>query len=414
MQGQFGLRAPQRRRRALVWSALALLLLVGVVLGLVMPGKSTTIELGGASLFPDRDSDAPILVASEYHETSTTIWLLSADHPASERSRLVNIPHAAGWDIEAAAAHDERAVAVLTIPPDGWDPLRHAVLLRVDESGVRPLASGLELHGGVRWSDDDERLVVRRDGALSVLDASNGAQLGAWRPSRAGAAEAIAMRGDTLWAAFVGADGTSAVRLELSDRGLEETERRFISDTSTRDWTLSPDSDSVAFTEQRGGELSVRVASLTDAGSQRWVSAKWAEAPAPAPSASPVWRPDGGLDHGTWQAGVESFTLPLSWHSERRMAGAASAGGRRARQRDVGAAGAALGGRLAARGARRPALRRLVGRVSLGSKPLVLLALLALGCGVVIGLLMRGELAAGGARQLSRHRRRTSVLAAEL
>lgn len=323
MQGKFGTGAPPwRRRRVLALSVVSLFLIVGVLLGLVVPSQDNTIELGGASLFPDRQSDdAPIVVASEYHETYTTLWLLDARDPSAQQQRLVNIPHAPGWDIESAAANDQRAIAVLAIPPDGWDPQSDAALMRVDQSGVTQLASGLNLRGGVRWSDDDERLIVHNGGQLAVLDADDGRQLGSWATDRAAVVvESIAMRGDSLWVAMVGADGTSVLRLQLAGGELVELQRVHVSETSTRDWSLSPDGAALAFSEQRGAELSVRVVQLADQSENHRVSAEWSasipSSPIASPSASPVWRPDGELDYGVWSPSGGEFSLPLSWHAD--------------------------------------------------------------------------------------------------
>ena len=315
-----------------------LLPLVGLLLGLLAPRSGAPIELGaGAYIASERGNEsAPWFVASEYHDTLTTLWLVSADDPDRPRLRLADVPHASGWDIEASVAPQAGVVAVLAIPPGGWNPASHAALLLIDDSTTRPIAAGLDLRGGVVWSDDGRHLIVRRAGAISVV-AGSGREVGSWSPVEVGSAHPIAMRGDTLWVALVRSDGTFVVNLTLGDDGLSSRGERWISNEATREWTLSPNGARLAFTEQRGVELSVRVAPLSER-VDLWVSNHWTigelkgatgqTQPAQiASSASPVWRPDGTLDVGRWTDTTEQFTLPVGrdpsgrWLALRSLAG---------------------------------------------------------------------------------------------
>ncbi len=313
------------RRRRRRWLSLALLLLIGILLGLLAPRAGTTIEFGRKVLFDlEREPAAPQFVASEYHDTHTTLWLLSARAPDGERRKLAEIPHANGWDIEAATSPSAATAAVLAIPPGGWEPANHAALLVVEAQGYRPIASGLDLRGGVVWSDDGRKLIVRRGGELVVLQADTGDQLASWSPIAPITVFApIAMRGDTLFAALIESGGTSVVRLQLTRGTLTRLEQRQVSEEITRDWRLSPDGALVAFTEQRGLDLSVRVASLTDDVTDApasWVSRRWtvgdpvgAAGSAHFPqSAAAVWRADGSLEVGSWADAVDGFSLPIA------------------------------------------------------------------------------------------------------
>ena len=313
---------PRSRRRLVIWLLLILLPVIGLLLGLFVPRSGTTIEFGSGSLFESNsDEISPVFLASEYYDTYTTLWLAHADDP-DKRSRLADIAHARGWDIEASVNPIQPAVAVLAIPPGGWDPASHASLLVISEDGVRRLATNLELRGGLLWSDDGRHLVGQRAGIVLVLDASSGAVVADWKPTRSHSAHPVALTHDTLWVATVQSSGTLIAEVRLTDSGLATVERVKLSDGVTRDWTLSPDGSRLAFTEQHGLDLRVRVVPLHN-DDPHLVSSSWSVAERSSsdsrddvgPSASPVWRPDGQLDIGSWDEATSEtgFTLPIAW-----------------------------------------------------------------------------------------------------
>ena len=253
---------PRGRRRLVIWLLLIVLPVVGLLLGLFVPRAGTTIEFGSGSLFESSSGEiSPVFLASEYHDTYTTLWLANA-HDPDKRSRLADIPHAPGWDIEASVNPIQPAVAVLAIPPGGWDPASHASLLVISQDGVRHLATNLELRGGLLWSDDGRHLVAQRAGIVLVLDASSGTVVADWKPTRTHSAHPVAMTNDTLWVATLQSSGTAIAEVQLTESGPVTVERVKLSDGVTRDWTLSPDGSRLAFTEQRGLDLRVRVVSV--------------------------------------------------------------------------------------------------------------------------------------------------------
>jgi len=313
---------PRGRRQWFVWLTLALLLIIGTLLGFLIPRADTTIEFGHGSLFrADNEQSAAHFVASEYHGTYTTLWLIAADDLDGKRIKVSDIPHANGWDIAAAVNLNTRTIAALTIPPAGWDPAKHAALLLIDAQGARQVAGGLDLRGGVVWSDDGHRVVVRRDRAIAVIETESGREIGAWLPPDVRSAHSIAMRGDMLWLALLGSGGTFVAQLQLDGGGLTLLNQQQVSAEMTRDWTLSPDGNQLAFTEQRGLSLHVSVVPTANT-SEPWVSKRWLvgdQAAATARrsyvrSASPVWRTDGTLEIGSWSDADERFTLPTAWH----------------------------------------------------------------------------------------------------
>ena len=121
-----------------------------------------------------------------------------------------------------------------------------------------------------------------------------------------------------------------------------------LSSTITRDWNLSPDGDHLAYTEQSGLAMQVRVVSLTEfepafpalraatASGQTLLEADAVlnDTPATVGTASPIWAPDGSLSVGAFQTrapgdgelrtassggdttATAGFALPLAWSSD--------------------------------------------------------------------------------------------------
>ena len=309
------------RRLATRWALLLVLPLVGLMLGLAMPA-ATEIEFG------QRDGGPPRLLANEFHDTWSTLWLVSADDLDGSRTRLADVPHAPGWDVEAATAPDRSVAAVLSLPPGSWDAKTQAALDLVTERGARRLATGLDLTGGVVWSDDGAHLLARRGNSLLALGADSGEELGRWSPPGVSGPYGVAMRDDRIWAVTIDAWGSTLSELALTNGRVAVLSRTRIADGATRDWALSADGSLLAFGVQRGIDLSVRVAALGDRqpeGELLLSSASGSAARMAVPeiaagdgipnSAAPVWRSDGGLQFGSWHdAGDEDgFVLPLSW-----------------------------------------------------------------------------------------------------
>ena len=313
------------RRLATRWALLLVLPLVGLTLGLVMPAAPIEIEFG------QRDGGPPRLLASEFHDTWSTLWLVSADDLDGSRTRLADVPHAPGWDVEAATAPNRPVAAVLSLPPGSWDPQTQAALDLVTERGARRLATGLDLKGGVVWSEDGKHLLTRRGNSLLALAAETGEELGRWSTAGVSVPYGVAMRANRIWAVTIDAWGSTLAELELRDGQVAVLGRTRISDGATRDWALSTDRSLLAFSVQRGVDLSVRVTALADTqrdealllssasgSSVRMAVSDVAAGDGIPNSASPVWRSDGGLQFGTWIDAEEGngFVLPLSWDAD--------------------------------------------------------------------------------------------------
>lgn len=311
------------RRRAVRWLALLALPVIGLLLGLITPVGTTELEFG------QRDRQPPRLLAGEFHDTHSTLWLVPADDLNGKRTRLADVPHAPGWDLEAMPAPHAPIAAVLSLPPSGWEPRTQAVLDLISEGDIRRMATGLDLMAGAIWSDDGRHLLVRRGDSLLILDTGTGRPSAQWTPAGLGSPYAVAMRGTTVWATTIDAWGTSLIELAVNEGVISVESRTRIADGITRDWTLSPDANLLAFGAQSGTDLAVRVTSLIDGASDpplllssasdqaMRIAVSDVSASGGIPdSASPVWRSDGGLHFGSWNAEApdpSGFTLPISW-----------------------------------------------------------------------------------------------------
>ena len=103
-----------------------------------------------------------------------------------------------------------------------------------------------------------------------------------WKPTRTHSAHPVAMTNDTLWVATLQSSGTAIAEVQLTESGPVTVERVKLSDGVTRDWTLSPDGSRLAFTEQDGLDLRVRVVPLHDDDVPHLVSSRWSVAERPS------------------------------------------------------------------------------------------------------------------------------------
>ena len=120
---------------------------------------------------------------------------------------------------------------------------------------------------------------------MLVLDASSGTVVADWKPTRTHSAHPVAMANDTLWVATLQSSGTAIAEVQLTESGPVTVERLKLSDGVTRDWTLSPDGSRLAFTEQHGLDLRVRVVPLRD-DDPHLVSSRWSVAERPSSDSS--------------------------------------------------------------------------------------------------------------------------------
>ena len=325
-----------RARIALLLSVL--FAVVALVLGVVLPPAPSGAGASGA---------APTLLISEFSETASTIWRVPAVNPAN-RTRLTRVQHAAGWELEGAVAPDGRRLAYLVLPPAARDPRTQAQLVVTDGSQSAVRATGLDLTAGVVWSTDGTAMFARR-----VRLAADGRAVFTLVevPAAEGPALDLLTRDDLFGLFPVGRSPegpTYAVALTAEGSVLLALDGSRVLQTIalaagvTRDWRLSPDGATLAFTKQDGLNLQVRVQALsgtTPADATRPDATPAAARPATigaaqttAGSAAPAWHPDGSLSVGRFGAGeaaalrvrangdtsvdatpATGFVLPVAW-----------------------------------------------------------------------------------------------------
>lgn len=295
-------------RPQLLVAALLVLAVVALIMGLVFPPNDSSAAAatsGGPS----------VLLVGEFETTVTT---LSAVHPSdpTQRRQIHAVEHAPGWDIVGATSPDGQRLAYLVLPPDARDPQTEASLVlledldRTDGPRARTLFRGADLRGALAWSGDGASLFVR----TTTTDADGRPTFELWEINAVdGQQRSLLRRSDILglypvgragngptYSVSVGLNGSELLVIEGS-AGVGAVERRPLSPLITRSWTLSPDGSQLAFTEQQGLDLRVRVAALA-AGSAEIAVAAALDAngfDSTGGTASPTWHPDGSLSVGT-------------------------------------------------------------------------------------------------------------------
>lgn len=271
--------------------------------------------------------DPPQLLAADFRGNATLLQIVDPGSPSAEGRRLAVIEHAEGWAPVGEVGPDRGIVALLVLPPGRTRPRTQATL-EVLTAGDRVLiADGLDLNGGVVWSDDGDRLLVRADDgagrSLLVLDSETGRLLARRRSSAASSPYPLAMSGDRIWSVESGAGGAQFAEWTISDGEWTAGPAERIRDEGARDWTISPDRRSYGYITRSGStfELVVRplgrrqmtyqVADTAGAThSLRFPGDRLANA------ASPVWTGDDSLIVGTWSGATDGFALPVAWDPE--------------------------------------------------------------------------------------------------
>ena len=308
---------------------LAALLLFALAVG-TLSTRDTGTTRGGVAVAP-----SPRVAYLSFGPDADTLWLADAADPARHEA-LRLIEHAPGFGVVPSLAPDGRAFAYAALPPDAAAPSRGApadlwLASLTDDAAPRRLASDIDLLVPAVWSADSATLVFRRSATQSrlvALDLASGAErpLVAAPPNAALFPVAFAPDGRLLYVALTsaGSDLYAVATDEAAPRHIVH-----LADTLTRDWALSPQGDRLAYLE-----LSL---SATNASSRAHVLdlASGAIVPfstAPGNDLGPVWRADGSLAVGRFEAAVgrvvieardgttsrltslaAGFDVPLAW-----------------------------------------------------------------------------------------------------
>jgi Tol biopolymer transport system component len=306
---------------------------------------------GVLSLFPlllhftDAGSSTPIaailpagqrVVYLEFGRAHDTLWAVSPDEPAVPNELLV-IDHASDFGAVPSLAPDGRRFAYTLLAPDTKPaPDAPAQLWLADLTGQsRPglLAGGVDLRVEPVWSRDGGSVAVRRsayegDAAeyrLVSIDIETKVERELAR-SREGALFPVAFApdGGSFYYVRVRADASDLLARDLASDKQREVAR--LADGLTRDWTLSPEGERLAYLEMAfAGSRATSRAFVLDIET----GLRQPQGRQDVDAFNPAWRADGALALG--QAGMamgvvvsggeanalpapqRGFDVPLAW-----------------------------------------------------------------------------------------------------
>jgi Tol biopolymer transport system component len=293
----------------------------------------------GPTPFEQVQSQGQRLLISEFADEADTIVAVNPDDP-SDRTEIATIDHARGYGIFPTLSPDGDAIAYTGLPPDTERPApdtpAHTAI--VDDDGrVTLLADDVDLLVPPVWAPDGESIVVRKntpadDGAGSfelIALSRDGSRetITSWS-SAAVFPIAFSPDGSALYFATLNASGTDLYR--VAPDGTDETLIAHLSDEIARDWKLSPDGATLAYSVAESGDKPGMLAMTLDlaTGAEQRVTSDSDRA-----EFNPAWnvdgdltissvKPDGGGDAISVDAGggatalsdnSDAIDLPLAW-----------------------------------------------------------------------------------------------------
>lgn len=334
-------------------------MLIGRVLAIALKpalaGGTLIAAVGGGIIAYDRlGNEAPTpfqqvqsrgqqLLLSEFGRYADVIVAVDPDDPAT-RVEIATIDHADSYGVFPSLAPDGQAIAYTALPPDTVAPSPDSPALAgvVDVTGnATLLANDVDLLVTPVWSPDSESIVVRKNtpvensaGSFELLLLTRDGDrstITSWR-SAAVFPIAFSRDGETLY--FATLNNTGSDLYSVGPDGSAETLIAHLTDGIARDWRISPDGASIAFSEAGPGVAGVRTKVLDLA------TGAIADAVSSTDGArvefNPAWRPDGELTiasvkpegggdavsidaGGTVRAlsnNDDSIDLPLAWSAD--------------------------------------------------------------------------------------------------
>jgi hypothetical protein len=261
------------------------------------------------------------LLVSEFSTNADTIVALDPGDIGGPREVIATIEHAPEYGILAVLSPAGDAIAYTGLPADvrnpGPDSPAVAGVVTVGGDTL-VLAEDVDLLVAPVWAPDGQSIIVRKNTACNVagLDCdANPAGLfeiislgvdgsrvtfTSWR-SAAAFPIAFSPDGGTLYFATLGASGTDLYR--VAPDGSDESLIAHLSDQVARDWRLSPDGASIAYSAAESGAQPAVIARVVDLATGEIGDALAANALAAGPPSTgvargefnPAWKPDGEL-----------------------------------------------------------------------------------------------------------------------
>jgi hypothetical protein len=314
------------------------------LLALVAIGAMAAVVLRDGQSAPEAVStEGPTLVFAEFALTADEILVAPADDP-SARTPIQTVPHASGWGLNAAPQMIGGRTAYTVLPPDAVPERTSAAelwLLDVDARSASRLARDADLLAAPVLRQDGRVLAYRRtedNGAQSLLRVDLETRARRVLHTDRGSFGLFPVGFDddgALLFTRLSANGTELMR--VSDGSAAELVLH-ASDEIARDWSVSPDGDSVAYVapllQAERIVHQARVASL----SSGVAAAEAVAAAVPGEQYSPTWRADGAIAIGVEAMGgagtapmvlgsaegpllpadTSGFDVPVGWSNDGR------------------------------------------------------------------------------------------------
>jgi Tol biopolymer transport system component len=293
----------------------------------------------GPTPFQQVQSQGQRLLTSEFADDADTLVAVNPDDP-SDRTEIATIDHASGYGIFPTLSPAGAAIAYTGLPPDTERPAPDAPAQAaiVDDDGhVTLLADDVDLLVPPVWAPDGESIVVRKNtpeddsaGSFELIALSRDGSrdtITSWS-SAAVFPIAFSPDGATLYFATLNASGTDLYR--IGPDGAGETLIAHLSDEIARDWKLSPDGNTLAYSVAESGGKPAMLAMTLDlaTGAEQRVTSDSDRA-----EFNPAWnvdgdltissvKPDGGGDAISVDSGgaatalsdnSDAIDLPLAW-----------------------------------------------------------------------------------------------------
>ncbi|HYM15761.1 MAG TPA: hypothetical protein VEZ14_09385 [Dehalococcoidia bacterium] len=279
------------------------------------------------------------LLISEFGNTSDHIVAVNPDH-TQQRTTIATIDHATGYGVFPVLAPDGKAIAYTALPANVANPAPDtpALVAVVDTQGhAQTLATDVDLLVPPVWAPDSRAVVVRKNtpepnaaGTFQLLllgrDGSR-TTITTWSTA---ALFPIAFSPDGSKLYFATLNSAGSDLYSVAPDGSAETKLAHLSDDVSRDWKLSPDGTTLAYSVAQGGPKPAIVTRTLNLASGAVADA--VAASGPREELNPVWRggeltiasvnPHGGGDAvavgGAGQtqsitSHAASIDLPLAW-----------------------------------------------------------------------------------------------------
>jgi hypothetical protein len=300
---------PRPGLNLLLWLlAAAGVTLLGIVPLLLQPGSDAA---------PAAVADSQRVAYFEFGAAADVLWSADPSNP-SRRKQVAAFPHAEGFGIVPSLAPDRRSFAYTALPvslnaPSTQSPAELWLATAAGAHEPRLLAADADLPAPAVWTPDGAMLVYRSSGTQQQ-DAS-AYRLITVTPASGQVRELVRSNGAALFAVGFSADGRGLyfVRLDAGASSLwlhdlasgAEREVARLAGALSRDWTLSPGRDRMAYLAMTpAAAMLTSRAYVLDLATGRTEPVETA-----GDAFSPVWDTAGGLTVGS--SGLERHRASL-------------------------------------------------------------------------------------------------------